>query len=92
MVPSFNTAESSRPRLRFAQMADLQDGAYDVVVVDVVAVDDTSMRLDVVVTSGEQKGFVISLRGPARVDDGIALLGEPGRLVVTDGAPSLKLG
>jgi hypothetical protein len=75
-------------------MIPLEDGIYDVMVVD--ASEDAArdeVRVEVTVTSGRHKGEVVGIRASARTfpGDPIALLGQPATLTVADGNPSLRL-
>ena len=70
-------------------MPALPDGRYDVLIVDAEEVDDDSMRVELAMVTGEDKGDVFALRGPRLADDPIELLGLPGTLVVVDGVPRL---
>ena len=68
----------------------LQDGTYDVFVVD--ADDDEGViRLELTILAGEQKGEVVNLASPNLQGEPALLLGTPGTLTVTDGVPSLRL-
>ena len=73
-------------------MSALDDGSYDVIVVDVEEIDDKSIRVELVITAGPRKGEVTSVRGAIRVTNALSLLGEPGVLTVANGQPSLALG
>ncbi len=72
-------------------MSELADGRYDVFVVDAETVDETTMRIELAVMSGDAKGNMFALRGPHLASDAVLLLGLPGTLVVTDGIPRLEL-
>ena len=72
-------------------MTAMPDGRYDVFVVDAETVDETTMRVELAMVTGEDKGYVFAIRGPLLDDDPVMLLGLPGTLVVTDGVPRLEL-
>lgn len=72
-------------------MTALPDGRYDVFVVDAESVDATTMRVELAMVTGDEKGDVFAIRGPLFDDDPVMLLGLPGTLVVTDGVPRLEL-
>lgn len=74
----------------------LDDGTYDVFVVDATAADDdpATCVVELTIVAGDHKGEVVSLRaaGLARdADAALELLGTPGTLVVTDGVPTVTL-
>jgi hypothetical protein len=68
----------------------LEDGTYDVLVVDADA-DGAGSRLDVTVLGGPRKGDVVSIRVSGMAGDPLDLLGLPGTLTVADGEPSIVL-
>lgn len=68
----------------------LEDGTYDVLVVDVDA-DDDAIRLDLTVVAGPHKGEVITLGARGLQRDPLDLLGVPGTVTVADGSPRLAL-
>ncbi len=70
-------------------MNPLPDGRYDVFIVDAETVDDATIRVQVTMVAGPDKGEVVAILGPHLGDDPIMLLGLPGTLVVTDGMPRL---
>lgn len=69
----------------------LADGVYEAFIVDVEDIDDGGMRLDVVMTAGEHKGFVISVMTNGLGRDEFELLGMPATLTVSGGQPSVRL-
>ena len=70
----------------------LDDGAYDVIVVDVDASrDSAAVRVELTIVSGPHKGEVISVRTTAFEGDPVSLLGIPGTLVVEAGRPAVEL-
>lgn len=69
----------------------MPDGRYDVFVVDAETIDDATMRVELAMVTGDDKGNVFAIRGPHIGDDPVLLLGSPGTLVVTDGVPRLEI-
>jgi hypothetical protein len=70
----------------------LPDGTYDVFVVDAIEdPNDDAVQLELALTRGPDKGEVVRLRARHLRRDAVSLLGLPGTLTVTDGAPSLAL-
>ncbi len=72
----------------------LDDGAYDVIVVDVReegAPEGPWAQLDVAVLAGAHKGEVVSVRASGIAGDPLDWLGVPGTLTVADGEPSIVL-
>ncbi|HVF73839.1 MAG TPA: hypothetical protein VM938_02220 [Acidimicrobiales bacterium] len=72
-------------------MSLLEDGTYDVVVIDANEDDDGVVHVEVTVVSGVEKGNVVRLSGPRGRRDATDLLGLPATLDVVDGAPRLRL-
>lgn len=72
-------------------MQAMPDGRYDVFIVDAETIDESTMRVEIAMVSGDDKGDVIALRGPHLARDPIDLLGLPGTLVVRDGVPRLEV-
>jgi hypothetical protein len=68
----------------------LPDGTYDVIVVDAEAIG-SSLRLDLTILAGEQKGEVVSMQAVGLAVGELDALGTPGTLIVVDGEPSLAL-
>jgi hypothetical protein len=69
----------------------LEDGTYDVIVVDAVARDDGTIAIDVAVSSGSHRGDVVTLHASGLDRDCVDLLAMPATLVVRDGEPRLTL-
>lgn len=68
----------------------LDDGIYDVIVVDAEREGDT-VRLELTILAGPHKGEVVStLAGGSSLDE-IEALGMPGTLTVQSGEPSVVL-
>jgi hypothetical protein len=72
-------------------MSAMPDGRYDVLIVDAEAIDEKTMRVELAMVTGEDKGDVFAIRGPLLDDDPVMLLGLPGTLIVTDGVPRLEI-
>ena len=72
-------------------MDAMPDGRYDVFIVDAETIDDATMRVEIAMVTGDDKGDVIAIRGPHLADDPLQLLGLPGTLVVEDGVPRLQV-
>jgi hypothetical protein len=72
-------------------MNELPDGQYDALIVDAEILDETTLKLEIVITRGDAKGEVIALRGPHLADDAMTLLGLPVTLRVVDGVPRIEL-
>jgi hypothetical protein len=70
----------------------LQDGTYEVIVVDAASSpDDAVAHLEVTVVSGPHKGEVVRLAAQHLSGDPLALLGLPATLTVEQGVPALQL-
>lgn len=71
----------------------LDDGRYDVFVVDAVAAagDADVVLLELAVLAGARKGEVVAVSAQGLGRDPIDLLGAPGTLTVTAGEPSVDL-
>ena len=72
-------------------MQAMPDGRYDVLIVDAETIDENTMRVEIAMVSGDDKGDVIAMRGPHLARDPIELLGLPGTLIVRDGVPRLEV-
>ena len=70
-------------------MSALDDGIYDVLVVDAREGDDDVVHLELAVVSGARKGDLVTLSGPRGQRDATDWLGLPATLRVTDGIPRL---
>jgi hypothetical protein len=75
----------------FQPMSAMPDGRYDVFVVDAETIDEHTMRVELAMVSGDDKGNVFAIKGPHLARDPIDLLGLPGVLVVEDGVPRLHV-
>ncbi|WP_421120611.1 hypothetical protein ACE2AJ_04675 [Aquihabitans daechungensis] len=71
----------------------LDDGTYDVLVVDAEAIDDPAgaIRVELTILAGAAKGEVFSLTAVGLGRDPLDLLAEPGTVTVTGGVPRLVL-
>ena len=72
-------------------MNAMPDGTYDVFIVDAESIDENTMRVEVAIVSGDDKGNVFAIKGPHTARDPIDLLGLPGVLVVENGVPRLRV-
>ena len=72
-------------------MHALPDGRYDVFVIDAETIDEMTMRVEIALVSGGDRGNIIAVRGPHLADDPVSLLGLPGTLDVRDGVPRLTI-
>jgi hypothetical protein len=72
-------------------MNALADGRYDVFILDTEILDADTIRVELVLVSGDAKGDVVALRGPHIAPDVIALIGLPATLVVANGVPRIEL-
>lgn len=71
----------------------LEDGTYDVLVVDAEELDEPpgAIRLDLTILAGDLKGEVVSLTAVGLGRDALDLLAEPGTVTVADGEPRFAL-
>jgi hypothetical protein len=71
----------------------LEDGTYDVLVVDARALDEPAgaISVDLTILAGPSKGEVFSLTATGLDRDPLDLLAEPGTVTVTGGTPRLVL-
>lgn len=70
----------------------LEDGSYDVVVVDAAeGVDPGDVGLELAVLAGPHKGEVVKITATGLGRDPLDLLGLPGTLVVAGGVPRVGL-
>jgi hypothetical protein len=72
-------------------MPAMPDGRYDVFIVDAETIDETTMRVELAMVTGDDKGDVFAIRGPHLAADPVMLLGLPGTLIVEDGVPRLQV-
>lgn len=71
-------------------MSKLEDGVYDVIVIDAEVVKDF-LKLELVVTGGARKGEVVPVRATGLREGPIELLGLPARLIVEHGEPRVEV-
>ncbi len=71
----------------------LEDGTYDVLVVDAEELDEPAgaIRIDVTILGGDAKGEVVTLTAVGLGRDALDLLAEPGVLTVAEGQPRFAL-
>jgi hypothetical protein len=71
-------------------MSTLDDGHYDVFVVDFEEHgDDGVIELELTITTGDHKGEVVRVNASKLRRDPISLLGLPGSMVVAGGQPTV---
>jgi hypothetical protein len=73
----------------FSSVDTLPDGSYDAIVVDASDADDGSVRLELAISSGTQKGNTIDIRATGLGRDAIDALGLPVTLTVDNGTPTV---
>lgn len=69
----------------------LDDGTYDVIVVDAASHPDGSRTVELTLLAGAHKGEIVSLRTTDLAGDDLDLLGMPGTLEVTGGTPRFRI-
>lgn len=69
----------------------LEDGTYDVVVVDAEAGDGGGIALELTVLAGAHKGELVQITAIGIGRDPLDLLAVPATLVVTNGQPRVQL-
>ena len=69
----------------------MPDGRYDVFIIDAEIIDESTMRIELMMVTGDDKGNVFALRGPMLADDPIEVIGLPATMNVTDGVPSVTV-
>jgi hypothetical protein len=67
-----------------------EDGTYDAFVVWAETRDDSTVALDLTITTGARKGEVLSLRASSTPRDPIDLVGLPCTLVVENAEPRVE--
>ena len=72
-------------------MAALNDGKYEVIVVDAQQRADGAIAIELAVSSGPHRGEVITIISAGMNASWIDLLAAPGTLIVRDGQPELTL-
>jgi hypothetical protein len=84
----------ARTPLRGKALSVLDDGVYDVIVVDADATEsaDESIVIEVAIASGAHRGDTVRVNARhLNAAEPLELLGIPGTLVVRDGQPNLRL-
>jgi hypothetical protein len=75
----------------------IEDGRYDVFIVDATAGDDEaggdgpSWLLELTLLDGAHKGEVVTVRATGLHGDEVDLIGMPGTLTVENGEPSFRV-
>jgi hypothetical protein len=69
----------------------LDDGTYEVIVIDAEERADGVIAIELAVSSGAHRGEVISIATNTLQASWIDLLAAPGTLIVTNGQPDLTL-
>ncbi len=69
----------------------LEDGSYDVFVVDARALGPDDLQLDLTILGGPHKGEVVTMRATGLDLTEIDAIGMPGTLTVSGGDPSVVL-
>lgn len=71
----------------------LEDGTYDVFVVDATPLEGAAggLRLEVTILAGPHKGEVVSINAAGLRVDELGAIGTPGTLTVSGGQPSIAL-
>ena len=77
--------------IRVLDVQGLDDGTYDVIVIDAHAVEDDAIALELAVTSGAHRGDVVHLRARGLQRSWVELIGMPMMLNVTHGRPRVTL-
>jgi len=65
----------------------LDDGTYDVIIIDANARDDGAIAMDVAVSSGARRGDVVTIIATGLTRDAIDLLAMPATLIIEGGTP-----
>jgi hypothetical protein len=73
-----------------ASRALLEDGTYDVIIVDAEDFGDEGVAIEFAVSSGAHRGEVVRLRASNVNRSWFDLLAAPATLIVTDGVPDLR--
>ena len=67
----------------------LDDGTYEVIIIDANAREDDAIAIDVAVSSGAQRGDVVTIIATGLTRDPIDLLAMPATLIIERGTPRL---
>jgi hypothetical protein len=68
----------------------LDDGSYEVLVVEVVPAPSRGIQLELALVTGSHKGEVVRVRAEGLRRDPVDLLGLPATLIVNKGEPELR--
>jgi hypothetical protein len=68
----------------------MDDGTYDVIVVDAKEKDDQLVQIEFAITSGARRGEMIAVTTKRLARPPLDLLGTPATLFVSDGAPRIE--
>jgi hypothetical protein len=69
----------------------IDDGRYDVFVVDAVPVESAAWTLDLTILAGPHKGEVVTVTAVGLGGSEFDLIGMPGTLTVENGRPSFRI-
>jgi len=72
-------------------VSGLEDGIYEVIVVEADERSDGVIAIDVAVSSGPHRGDVVSVLATGLSKSWVDLLASPGTLTVSEGRPALQL-
>jgi hypothetical protein len=68
----------------------MRDGTYDVIVVDVKENDGEVIHIEFAITSGAQRGELVTVVTTHLVRPSLELLGTPATLFVDNGTPRIE--
>jgi hypothetical protein len=71
-------------------MTALEDGIYDVIVVDVSQIDDGAFYIELALSSSAHRGEMVNVTARHLQREPLSLLGLSATLVVTDGRPRIE--
>ena len=72
-------------------MCAIEDGSYDVVVIEALEVGDESLLIELVITSGAHRGELVRVHAHSLDVTWVDLLGTPATLTVSHGQPRISL-
>ena len=75
---------------RVFAITSLDDGIYDVIVIDASEDDDGAMKIELAISSGTRRGEVVTLNATNLGRSWSDVLASPATLTVTDGQPRLR--
>ena len=67
----------------------LDDGRYEAIIIDANDGENGVVHIELTITTGAQKGDVITITATNMSRDALSLLGTPVTLVVVDGTPRI---